>query len=313
MKLTRLLLGDIVASNTTRRIRKLTLKNEDVPGSENYITFESPNSFTLKTADGSKGWDGTLEYSTDASIWNAWDGSLLSADNGKLYLRGTGNTRMVSHVSGISSYERWILDGTNISCNGNIENLLDYETVMNGQHPTMSSNCFLGLFIDCTSLISAPDLPATTLNHGCYSNMFRGCTSLISAPELPATTLWGFCYSRMFYGCTSLTTAPKLPATSLLAACCQYMFCRCTNLTTLPELHATTMVDSGYFGMFSGCTSLIINSKQSEETPYEYRIPTSGTGTTEVDALTDMFTNTGGTFTGTPRLNTTYYTQNKPV
>ena len=33
----------------------------------------------------------------------------------------------------------------------------------------------------------------------------------------------------------------------------------------------------------------------------------SGTGTTATDALTDMFTSTGGTFTGTPEINTTYY------
>ena len=34
--------------------------------------------------------------------------------------------------------------------------------------------------------------------------MFQGCTSLISAPELPATTLADFCYYRMFNGCYAL-------------------------------------------------------------------------------------------------------------
>ena len=41
-----------------------------------------------------------------------------------------------------------------------------------------------------------------------------------------------------------------------------------------------------------------------------YRIPTSGTGTTATYALNNMFKNTGGTFTGTPTINTTYYTSN---
>ena len=39
----------------------------------------------------------------------------------------------------------------------------------------------------------------------------------------------------------------------------------------------------------------------------EYRIPSSGVGTTAANALTNMFISTGGTFTGTPEINTTYY------
>ena len=34
--------------------------------------------------------------------------------------------------------------------------------------------------------------------------MFEGCTSLTSAPELPATTLTNYCYQAMFRNCTSL-------------------------------------------------------------------------------------------------------------
>ena len=45
---------------------------------------------------------------------------------------------------------------------------------------------------------------AFCLAEGCYYEMFAGCTSLTTAPELPATTLVGGCYSEMFYGCTSL-------------------------------------------------------------------------------------------------------------
>ena len=32
----------------------------------------------------------------------------------------------------------------------------------------------------------------------CYFNLFYSCTSLTTAPELPATTLADFCYSNMF-------------------------------------------------------------------------------------------------------------------
>ena len=60
------------------------------------------------------------------------------------------------------------------------------------------------MFEGCTSLTTAPELPATTLAGSCYRNMFNGCTSLTTAPELPATTLSKSCYSNMFNGCSSL-------------------------------------------------------------------------------------------------------------
>ena len=41
---------------------------------------------------------------------------------------------------------------------------------------------------------------------GDEDGMFSGCTSLTTAPELPATTLAAYCYQSTFSGCTSLTT-----------------------------------------------------------------------------------------------------------
>ena len=88
----------------------------------------------------------------------------------------------------------------------------------------------------CTSLTTAPELPATTLVDNCYYCMFEGCTSLTTAPELPATTLANSCYCSMFYGCTSLTTAPKLEATTLAINCYSNMFNGCTNLKSVTML-----------------------------------------------------------------------------
>ena len=115
----------------------------------------------------------------------------------------------------------------------------------------------------------------------CYRSMFHGCTSLTAAPSLPATTLANYCYSAMFQGCTSLTAAPSLPA--------------------------TTLADYCYSSMFQGCTSLKLSTTQTGNYAKTYRIPTSGTGTTKNNALSNMFSGTGGTFTGTPTINTTYY------
>ena len=59
--------------------------------------------------------------------------------------------------------------------------------------------------------------------------------------------------------------------------------------------------------MFKDCTSLKLSSTQTDEYTQEYRIPSSGDGATATDALTNMFASTGGTFKGTPTINTTYY------
>ena len=187
-------------------------------------------------------------------------------------------------ITGDNSNSKWVLTGSNIACIGNIENLLDYATVESGAHPTMVTYCYRSMFRDCTSLTQAPALPATTLADYCYDNMFQKCTSLTQAPALPATTLANYCYFYMFRGCTSLTQVPALPSTTLAQSCYQYMF--------------------------SGCTGLKLSSTQTGEYTIAYRIPSSGTGTTATNALSSMFASTGGTFSGTPEINTTYYLSN---
>lgn len=113
--------------------------------------------------------------------------------------------------------------------------------------------CYHGMFRGCTSLTTAPELPATRLREECYNGMFSGCTSLTVAPNLPATRMADFCYGSMFANCTSLTIAPSLPATTLAGNCYYGMFYGCTSLTTAPELPATILVDWCYDGMFAGC------------------------------------------------------------
>jgi hypothetical protein len=58
------------------------------------------------------------------------------------------------------------------------------------------------MFENCTSLVTPPALPATTLWHYCYALMFDWCYSLSKIPALPATTLAGWCYQTMFTNCS---------------------------------------------------------------------------------------------------------------
>ena len=261
------------------------------------ILFEGETSdFTLKATH--KEWNGTVEYSTDKNTWNTWDGSAISSANKKLYLRGKNNTKFYT-----SNGVRFVLSA-NAGCYGNINTLLDYENP-----PTaVASYCYYNMFAGCTSLTTAPALPATTLANYCYSYMFSGCTSLTTAPELPATTLAYSCYEAMFSGCTSLTTAPALPATALANDCYMRMFSDCTSLTTAPELPATALANYCYYYMFNGCTSLKVSETQTEEYATAWRIPSAGEIAAEASNWnTNMLRNTGGTFKANPSINTTYY------
>ena len=238
----------------------------------NPILFEGETSdFTLKATN--KEWDGTVEYSTDKNTWSTWDGSEISSANKKLYLRGKNNTKFYT-----SKGVQFVLSAK-AGCYGNINTLLDYEN------------------------------PPTTLAANCYQSMFSGCTSLTTAPALPATALANYCYMRMFQNCTSLTTGPSiLPATTLAGGCYQIMFQGCTSLTTAPELPATTLASNCYSSMFSGCTSLKISATQTEEYTTAWRIPSAGEIAAEATNWNrDMLKNTGGTFTANPSINTTYY------
>ena len=172
---------------------------------------------------------------------------------------------------------------------------------------TLAINCYNSMFFSCTSLTQTPALPATTLAISCYAYMFAGCKSITKAPALPATTLANNCYQYMFIDCTSLTKAPALPATTLADSCYKYMFKGCTSLTKAPALPAMAVYPTSYSAMFQGCTKIKLSTTQTGEYTQEYRIPYSGTGTAGSSALNLMFTDTGGTFTGTPSINTTYY------
>ena len=272
------------------------------------LKFSSDDDFTLSVLN--PGWDGTIEYTlNNGNNWSTWNGSELSGTTTQpIYIRGTGNT-VITGSSGPN--HKWIFTGK--YCTGNIETLLDYQTVINNQHPTMENFCYAAMFSGCTSLTSAPELLATTLVSYCYDSMFYGCTSLTTLPNLPATTLADTCYRNMFNGCTSLIVTPELPAITLAENCYNYMFANCISLTTAPKLPATTLANQCYTYMFYDCISLKFSTTPTEEYKYPYRIPTSGTGTTAVGAFSSMFDGTGGTFTGNPTINTTYYTDHEPV
>ena len=256
-----------------------------------YVRFYSDKSFRININSAPTNiWNNIMESSTDGSTWSTWTGTPLyavldsSTNKYNIYLRGTGNTKVSNATSIISNPpSKFVFNSDEndvlIDCEGNLESLLDYATVDLGQHPTMDTYAFTYLFCNQSKLRIPPKLGSLTLSNYCYHSLFRNCTSLIWAPELPATTLGTYCYNCMFRGCTSLTIPPKLIATTLTSYCYPYMF-----------------LDSG----------IRLSTTQHDDYTLSYRIPDSGTGTTGISSLSNMFTDSSGS-SYTPSINTTYY------
>ena len=192
----------------------------------------------------------SLEYSTGGA-WSTYTiGTEITLTSAGDYIKFRGDNSTFS--TNVNDYYQFVMSGT-IGASGNVMSLVDSTCKLLA---IPCDFCFRSLFNGCTSLTTAPALPATTLATYCYQNMFYNCTSLATAPALPATTLATNCYSYMFSICTGLTTAPALPATTLATNCYKYMFSICTGLTTAPALPATTLAIECYSYMFKDCTSL---------------------------------------------------------
>lgn len=239
---------------------------EDLSGEENIITIkrdvvdEEPGDYHPSI---DKSFDG-VNWDTLGRIRNTGFSITIPA-NSRLYLRFTpgvrGGTLWCLPPSAGSTF-RVVYNHINGSkrhkVGGNIASL-DVSLAFNGEIPRLL--CFGRLFYNDVNLVDASDLklnyPDTQLDMSCCWEMFKGCTSLVSAPILPANTLKWCCYQDMFSGCTSLLTAPALPAITLDQSCCRGMFSYCTSLLTAPAiLPAATLANYCYMGMFYGCTAL---------------------------------------------------------
>ena len=243
----------IAAGNFYTATIKLT---EIIP----YLTFTATEAQTFKiTAKGPRydpfTFPDSFEYSVNDGDWTKLTSNTeipFGGENGSLRLRGKSSIGTAQNSNKYSQIS-FGNDEVEVACTGDIRTLVYWE---NYDSANTDGARFCNLFNDCTSLTTAPELPATTLADRCYNHMFSGCTSLTTTPELPAETLKEWCYYYMFYGCKSLTTAPKLPAATLAKRCYECMFQNCTSLTTAPVLPATTLAERCYYSMFYGCTSL---------------------------------------------------------
>lgn len=143
----------------------------------------------------------SLETSTNLSTWSdytIWNTITLSSVGDKVYWRNKSETP-TWFSTGNSNRYRFALTGS-IAASWDVTYLL----CKTGTDALQGNYCFSGLFVNNTSLTSAPSLPATTLTWYCYYEMFSYCSNLTTIPRLPATTLQYRCYSQMFYNCSKI-------------------------------------------------------------------------------------------------------------
>ncbi len=192
-----------------------------------------------------------LEYSLDGNTWTTYTiGRTISLSNIGDSVMFRGNNISISRSD--SAYCQFQF-GDTVEVSGNIMTLVD----KTGKSTTIPNDyCFAYLFKNCSTMVSAPRLPATNLKDYCYEGLFQTCSGLTTAPILPATTMAIRCYRYMFMDCSSLETAPSLPARNLAMECYSNMFRCCSTLTIAPVLPATNLAYSSYNGMFYNCTSL---------------------------------------------------------
>ena len=192
-----------------------------------FTSLEDGNTFQLNkeiaiSVDGKQTWQ-TLAANKNSPVINTGE---------KIYFKAVENTPAFAGTT--SDYYKFT---TSKTCN------------VSG-HPyslyTKGSFYFFANLFNGTNIVDASGLTLEEeiVSNGCYQQMFYGCTSLTTAPELPATTLAENCYEGMFINCTSLTTAPELPATTLASMCYYQMFQGCTNLNYIKCL-ATNISASG--------------------------------------------------------------------
>ena len=181
------------------------------PNVKNYMRFvaiedSQINLTSLNINTGETDTSLDLKHSKDGITWTQYDFNPIPLAVGEtLYLKGNNENGFTDMILGrLCTFGDLSLLGIpstpstgKFECHGNIMSLLfgdDFED----KTTIPNEFCFYFQFCCCDGLLTAPELPATTLADACYTYMFDGCTSLTTAPELPATTLVQSCYMEMF-------------------------------------------------------------------------------------------------------------------
>lgn len=239
-----------------KKVKTLYLNGKNVKLQESpvlsYLCFtaEQANSTVTLSAVGSPA-SVSLYTSTDGNTWSNYTiGSTLTLANvdDKIMFKGTNSKFSTAERS---NYYQFAMTGK-IAASGMVDSLL------NGENPANSVPAygFNRLFNNCTSLTTAPEIKALTLNTFSLKDMFNGCTNLRSAHMPEATNVSGnYCLNSLFYGCSSLTsvTGEFKSAWTINQGSCEKIFMNCTALTEGPTINCVPLDQPAAFSnVFEG-------------------------------------------------------------
>lgn len=225
--------------------RRFSTNNQNV----NYMAIEALEDGLTVTISGKLSSNSKIEYSIDGVDWVNMEIDVATSPincGEKLLFKG-------NYLGNGSAY---IVFSISKKCNlkGDIKTLWYGDNA--GRYKTALYAKLL--FSDCTTIQHVDNyfLSAVDLTEYCYCDLFYGCTSLVNAPELPATTLARECYSGMFYGCTKLNYI-KMLATDISAdSCLRSWVYRVAATGTFIKNPAMTTLPTGSSGIPSGWTVL---------------------------------------------------------
>lgn len=215
------------------------------------LTFKAgeANSTVALVKNGSP--DGiSLEYSTDGgATWNTYIiGNTITLANigDNVKFKGINYNFSIS----TSKYYNFRMTGK-IAASGDVTSLLNG---VGRDCRLFKSFVFYSLFANCTSLVTAPQLPSMILVAWCYGYMFSGCTSLVIAPELPAKSLVTSCYNHMFQNCSNLNYIKAMFTTTPSARYTRYWLSGVKATGTFVKNLAANWTTTGEHGVPKGWT-----------------------------------------------------------
>lgn len=234
-----------------------------------------------------------------------YTGTITSSRSGNVYISGLNagdkvrfyRAEQTSWRYADSDYVRFVINSCNLY--GNIASLFGFVSTP----PSYACfNMFNGCgIVDASGLI----IPWNTLSENCFLQTFLNCTTLTGQPALTSQNLAQFCYRAMFRGCHALTDVAPIYTKNINVQWpfyCMYQLCNGFTSVTIPEFQ-------GYYqrclgGMFWGCPNL---TSAEVKVPSGLSLPNS--------PFTQMFVNCSSlnsvkcnadTFVSTPFTNTNW-------
>ena len=209
------------------------------------LTAEQANSTVKLTATGSPTVSGLHYRLGKSGLWIPYTiGDTITLANVGDCVQFWNSATTLSNYT--NSYVQFVMTGS-LAGSGNIQSMLNWSA-------SCPDFCFFNLFVLCSSLTSAPELPSLQLGNYCCRQMFRE-SSITAMPELPATVLGQSVYDTMFFRCYSLAGTVMLPAMLFTNGCYSSML-RQTAITEINIAASSGLTTNSMLNMLYGCASL---------------------------------------------------------